>query len=199
MFYAVLFIWDSMITKIVWGTFIRFSISYIWRVWMRSQPLTHSYFYFTMFCLDVKISKFIFHFLLFSHAFAIGWEMSDTSIVWFISQFLKRKFWITLLNFINFGSPNKNQILCNVPWNIPSCIHLFTWQFVIVTMKWDCLCGTAPLMGPLSNLQMIHEQQWKDIGRRKPKDSEKNLSLCQFVQNKSHMDCIESNPRPPRW
>jgi hypothetical protein len=32
------------------------------------------------------------------------------------------------------------------------------------------------------------EQQWNDIDREKPKNSEKNLSQCHFAHYKSHMD-----------
>jgi hypothetical protein len=32
-------------------------------------------------------------------------------------------------------------------------------------------------------------QRWNDADRGKPKDSEKNLSQCNFVYHKSHTDC----------
>jgi hypothetical protein len=37
------------------------------------------------------------------------------------------------------------------------------------------------------------------IGRRKPKNSEKNLSQCPFVHQKSHMDWPGREPWNPRW
>jgi hypothetical protein len=36
--------------------------------------------------------------------------------------------------------------------------------------------------------QMSKEQWWNDTDRRKPKNSEKNLSQYHFVHHKSHMD-----------
>jgi hypothetical protein len=35
---------------------------------------------------------------------------------------------------------------------------------------------------------ILMEHRWNEIERGKPKYSEKNLSQCQFVYHKSHMD-----------
>jgi hypothetical protein len=48
-----------------------------------------------------------------------------------------------------------------------------------------------PVSGLIVKPQMIDEYGepwWNDIGRGKPKISEKNLSQCRFVHHKSHMD-----------
>jgi hypothetical protein len=42
------------------------------------------------------------------------------------------------------------------------------------------------------------EQRWNDNDRGKPTDSEKSLSHCQSVQQKSHMDCPGSETGPAR-
>jgi hypothetical protein len=42
------------------------------------------------------------------------------------------------------------------------------------------------------------ERRWNYIDRRKPKNSEKNLSQCHFVNHKSHMDWPGRKPGPPR-
>jgi hypothetical protein len=43
------------------------------------------------------------------------------------------------------------------------------------------------------------ERRWNDIDRGKPKNSEKNLSQCHFVNHKSHTDWPGREPGPPRW
>jgi hypothetical protein len=45
---------------------------------------------------------------------------------------------------------------------------------------------------------MNMEQWWNDIGREKPKNSEKKLLQCHFVHHKSHMDRPGREPGPPR-
>jgi hypothetical protein len=41
----------------------------------------------------------------------------------------------------------------------------------------------------------VMEHRWNEIDKGKPKYSGKNLSQCQFVNHKSHMD----EPGLPRW
>jgi hypothetical protein len=57
--------------------------------------------------------------------------------------------------------------------------------------------------GVLFILQMIGymgmEPRWNDIDRRKPKNSEENLSQCYFVYLISHMDGPEREPWSLRW
>jgi hypothetical protein len=43
------------------------------------------------------------------------------------------------------------------------------------------------------------EHRWNEIAKGKPKQSEKNLSQCHFVHNKSHMDRAGIEPGPPLW
>jgi hypothetical protein len=55
-----------------------------------------------------------------------------------------------------------------------------------------CLCGTwvpkEPIVHPPHDRLVNMEQRWNYTDRRKPKDSEKNLSQCHFDRHKSHMD-----------
>jgi hypothetical protein len=47
------------------------------------------------------------------------------------------------------------------------------------------------LTGPLLIPQVVHEYEepgWNDIDRRKPKNLEKNLSQCHFVDQNFHID-----------
>jgi hypothetical protein len=58
-------------------------------------------------------------------------------------------------------------------------------------MGLDYVSELLPLTDILFIPQMIHEygeRRWNDIGRGKPKNSEKNLSQCHCVHHKSHID-----------
>jgi hypothetical protein len=50
-----------------------------------------------------------------------------------------------------------------------------------------------------SKWYMGMEPRWSDIDRRKPKNSEENLSQCYFVYLISHMDGPEREPWSLRW
>jgi hypothetical protein len=58
-----------------------------------------------------------------------------------------------------------------------------------------------PPTGLLFISQMMYEcgeSRWNDIDRGKPKNSEKNLFHCHFVDHKSHMDSSGRELGPPR-
>jgi hypothetical protein len=66
---------------------------------------------------------------------------------------------------------------------------------------WDYVSELLPLTNILFIPQMIWigERRWSDINWGKPKDWEKNLSQCQSVHHKSHVDWSGREPGPPRW
>jgi hypothetical protein len=43
------------------------------------------------------------------------------------------------------------------------------------------------------------ELQWNNTDRKKPKDSEKSLSHCHFLQHKSHINFTGREFGPPQW
>jgi hypothetical protein len=98
----------------------------------------------------------------------------------------------------NHESPDNNIIVCGRPVGLVDTVYCYCCDGARL-----CLCGTGPLAGPLSILQMIIwkniEQQWNDTNRGKPKDSEINLSQCHFVHQKSNMDWPKREPGTPRW
>jgi hypothetical protein len=63
---------------------------------------------------------------------------------------------------------------------------------------WNCTIN-----GPIAHLQndmrVNMEQWWNYIDRGKPKDSEKNLSQCHFVHQKSHFYWPGCEPGPAQW
>jgi hypothetical protein len=58
---------------------------------------------------------------------------------------------------------------------------------------------TAATNGQIVYPQEYGEWRWNDIDRGKPKNSEKNLSQCHFVHNKSHTDWPDREPGTSRW
>jgi hypothetical protein len=48
--------------------------------------------------------------------------------------------------------------------------------------------SNGPFIHPPNDTWVNIEQRWNDTDRRKPKDSENNLSQCHSVQHKSHTD-----------
>jgi hypothetical protein len=75
-------------------------------------------------------------------------------------------------------------------------------MLLFLSMEWDYISELWPPTGLLFIPQMIYEYgelRLNDIDRRKPKNSEKNLSQCHFVRHKSHMDWPWHEPRCPWW
>jgi hypothetical protein len=63
----------------------------------------------------------------------------------------------------------------------------------------------SELRAPAGLLSIVHviyeywEQRWNDIGRGRPKSSEKKLSQCLFKSHKSHIDWYGRETVSPRW
>jgi hypothetical protein len=85
-----------------------------------------------------------------------------------------------------------NDVLIAYPSNLCDCPHWSIIIFVLflMSMGWDFL-QTATTSGPIVHPAMIYEhgeQQWNDINRGKPNNSEKNRSQYHTVHLKSDMD-----------
>jgi hypothetical protein len=75
------------------------------------------------------------------------------------------------------------------------------FSFVVHVGGVRCL-WTAATNGPIVHLPgtcVYGEPRCNGIDRVKPKNSEKNLSQCQFVYHKSHMDRAGREPGSPLW
>jgi hypothetical protein len=64
----------------------------------------------------------------------------------------------------------------------------------------DYISELQPPTGLLFIAQIYeYEKAWyNDTDRGKPKISKVNLSQCRYVYHKSHIDCLGSEPVPPR-
>jgi hypothetical protein len=61
------------------------------------------------------------------------------------------------------------------------------------------MCSLVGAIAHLMGRRHVNiEQRWNDIGRGKPKNSEKNLPQYNFVHYKSHMDRPGREPEHPR-
>jgi hypothetical protein len=72
---------------------------------------------------------------------------------------------------------------------------------LFISQGWDCASELRSQTSPLLIPQIIYEYgkpRWNDTDRRKPKNSEKDVSQCHFVHHKSHMEWPASEPGPPR-
>jgi hypothetical protein len=86
------------------------------------------------------------------------------------------------------------RVLCNVR------PHILTTANMEVLAFWDIApCSLAEAHRRFRGPNCLHPQgdeyrhecgqlRWNDIDRAKLKNSERNLSQCQFVHHKSHMD-----------
>jgi hypothetical protein len=79
----------------------------------------------------------------------------------------------------------------------------FVCDIVSEAVGWDRLCGTAASKGPFVQAPddkcVNMEQQWYDIDRGKPKDSEKSLYECHFVHRKPGKTWPGQEPGFPLW
>jgi hypothetical protein len=70
-------------------------------------------------------------------------------------------------------------------WVLVGFLLLLRWGETMSLWNWT---AKGPIVHPQVITWVNIEQRWDDTDRGKLKDSEKNLSQCHFVHNKSHMD-----------
>jgi hypothetical protein len=75
-----------------------------------------------------------------------------------------------------------------------TCMHFWVWGILrsfsacaLTTYEAVHGCQTFQKHCPVFIYECM-EHRWNDIGRIKPKNSDKNLSQCHFVNHKFHMD-----------
>jgi hypothetical protein len=78
---------------------------------------------------------------------------------------------------------------------------LFLWHVVLKLRQWNMfargnVCCCSSRWSETMSLNCGH-QRWNDTDRRKPNNSEKNLSQCNFVHHKAHMESPGREPWPP--
>jgi hypothetical protein len=75
-------------------------------------------------------------------------------------------------------------------------------MFILLLLRWDEImslwnwASNGPFVHPADDIYIWvnMDQRWNDIDRGKSKDSEKNLSDCHFVHQKSHMKWPRCEP-----
>jgi hypothetical protein len=105
-----------------------------------------------------------------------------------------RDLWLALSNTVWTLSQLRKKALELVGWLVTSLASC--------SCRWsETVCELRPPTGLLFIPQFIYEcgeLRWNYIDRRKPKNSDINLSQCHFVNHKSHTDWPRRDPGPTR-